>query len=306
MVTLFDIDGDNLDLGYKNLCRSEFAAEKELACHLDKLWAAYAPYADPDFKQGFARDPDSRFWEMYIGTSLLAAEKQLLPTSERLRQGGQPDICVLDGDKKLWIEAIAPDRGAPGPDHVAEPKPLNEGGGFAPVPVRQAQLRITSALWTKSKAIVRYLNEGVIAKDDVRLVAIGGGNFGVHVLDHRLPLVLSSVFPIGAEYVSIDRTTGEQVDQGFEASLTIAREGEPIPRTAFLDGPFGHISGILWSRISIGNMSREQRPLTLVHNPKAEIGMSEKWGVRDREFVASEASGRWTATDILAKPEGLS
>jgi hypothetical protein len=212
---------------------------------------------------------------------------------------------VLDGVKKIWIEAIAPDRGAPGPDHVTELKPLNEGG-FAPVPIRQAQLRITSALWTKSNKLARYLKEGVIGKGDVRLVAIGGGRFGAHALDNRLPLVLSSVFPIGAEYVSIHATTGEQVGHGFETSLEIARERGPISRTAFLDDQFGHISGILWSRASIGNMSRDQRPLTLVHNPKAEIGLPQKWGVWDREFVASEADDRWTATDVLAKPEGSS
>ncbi|RQH12701.1 hypothetical protein [Bradyrhizobium sp. RP6] len=303
MATLFDVDGENLHLGYKNLCRAEFAAEKELVSQIDELWTTYAPYADPDFKDGFARDPDGRFWEMYIGCSLLKAGKQLLPTSERLLRGGQPDICVLEGGKKLWIEAIAPDRGVPGPDRVTELKPLNEGGGFAPVPVRQAQLRITSALWTKSNVITRYLKEGVIGKDDVRMVAIGGGRFGVQIQDNRLPLVLSSVFPIGAEYVSIDRATGEQVGQGFETSLEIAREGDPIPRTAFLDGPFGHISGIIWSRVSIGNMSRDQRPLTLVHNPRAEIAMPQKWGVWDREYVAVEADGRWTATDVLAGPE---
>jgi hypothetical protein len=306
MTGLFDVDGENLHPGYKNLREGKFPAERAISSELNRMWEAYAPYADPDFPDGFARDPDSRFWEMYIGCSLLAAKKQLLPTKDRLLKGGQPDICVVDGDKRLWIEAIAPDRGAPGPDHVPSPKPLNEGGGLSPVPVRQAQLRVTSALWTKSQALTRYLNEGVIKKNDVRLVAIGGGRFGIHVPDNELPLILSAVFPIGPEYVTIDKASGEVVDQGFEASLTIAREGGTIPRTAFLDGPFVHVSGVLWSRVSIGNMSANQRPLTFVHNPRGEVTMPQNWGVWNREFVASEADGKWTATDILGKPKAAS
>ena len=61
MATLFNVDGENLDPGYKNIRRAEHAVEQELVSQLDKLWEAYASYADPDFKQGFARDPDARF-----------------------------------------------------------------------------------------------------------------------------------------------------------------------------------------------------------------------------------------------------
>jgi hypothetical protein len=303
MSSLFEIDGENLDVGYKNLCEGKFPAERAMCSALNGMWATYEPYADPDFREGFARDPDGRFWELYLGSSLLAAGKKLLPTTERLLRGGQPDICVVDGDQRIWIEAVAPDRGAAGPDQVRGPKPVNEGGGFEAVPVRQAQLRTTSALWTKSQILARYLNEGVIKKDDVRLVAVGGGRFGRHIPENGLPLILSAVFPIGQEFVSIDKATGDVVDRGFEASLTIAREGGSIPRTAFLEGPFTHVSGVLWSRASIGNMSAEQRPLTLVHNPRAEVKMPESWGVWNREFVATETDGKWTATDILAKPK---
>jgi hypothetical protein len=37
------------------------------------MWATYQPYAEPGFPQDFARDVDGRFWEMYLGCTLLDA-----------------------------------------------------------------------------------------------------------------------------------------------------------------------------------------------------------------------------------------
>jgi len=34
------------------------------------------------------------------------------------RAGGQPDLCVIEGRRRIWIEAIAPDEGGSGPDRV--------------------------------------------------------------------------------------------------------------------------------------------------------------------------------------------
>jgi hypothetical protein len=176
--------------------------------------------------------------------------------------------------------------------------PINEDGGFEPMPTRQAQLRMTSALWNKTQTMNRYLNEGVIGPEDVRLVAIGAGRFGLYVREYPMPLILSAVFPIGDEFVTISKQTGAVIDQGFEPSFEIARSGSTaVPRTAFLDEQFAPISGIIWSRIAIGNMSRNERPLTLVHNPLAAIKMPQLWGAWDREFVTKD--DHWSATDIL-------
>jgi tyrosyl-tRNA synthetase len=297
--SLWDIQGDNLDRGYTNLREAKYVIEQEIRGALDAMWVLYEPYADLDFRHGFARDPDSRFWEMYVGCRLVDAGKTLVPASQRGSSGGQPDICVLDAGRHIWIEAIAPDSGAPGPDQVRRPVSVNEGGGFVPMPIRQAQLRITSALWTKLQIMTRYLSQEVIGPDDVRLIAIGAGRFGLYVSEHPLPLIMSAVFPIGDEFVSIGRQTGAVVDQGYQPSFEITRQGPAVPRTAFLDEQFAAISGIVWSRIGIGNMSRSERPLTLVHNPLATIPMPRLWGVWDREFVTSKKDDHWLSQDIL-------
>lgn len=262
MADLFSVSGPDLDQGYLNIQAGAAAVERELRAVLEKMWSDYEPFADPNFVAEFAREPDARFWEMYVTCQLLEAGKTLLPTVDRSRQGGQPDVCVLDGDRRIWIEAIAPDVGDEGPDQVRGPVPINQGGGLALAPTRQVQLRTTSALWTKTQKIKRYIRDGVIGADEVALVAVGAGRFGLYASEQPLPSVLSSVFAIGPEVVTVDLARDEIVDQRFEPSFRIERAGGAIPRTAFLDERFKAVSGVVWSRASIGNMRRAERPFT--------------------------------------------
>lgn len=301
MTDLFDIEGANLDRGFENLKSARCPTEEQLRSLLQDMWARYEPYADPDFRQGFARDLDGRFWEMYLGCTLLDAGRTLLPVVARQRQGGQPDLCVFEGERRIWIEAITPGEGVDGPDQVVRPVPINEGGGLVSAPVRQAQLRASSAFWTKAKKIQSYTAQGVITPEDTRIIAIGAGRFGSYVTDDPLPLIMTTLFPIGDAYVTVDRDTGVVLDEGFHASSIIRRERNSIPRTAFLDEKFAYISGVVWSRVGIGNMSRQVRPLTFVHNPLAEIRLPTRWGVWDREFVTIQNGDGWEANDILAQ-----
>ncbi|WP_057465844.1 hypothetical protein [Pseudovibrio sp. POLY-S9] len=286
MTKIFEIDGSNLELGFKNIQSPKSRIEQEMHELIECMWKTYEPYADPDFREGFARDVDGRFWEMYIGCSLLEAGHTLLPVSEREKEGGQPDICVLENGRRIWIEAIAPDDGQVGPDQIERPVPLNEGGKLIAVPVRQAQLRTTSAFWTKAQKIERYLAEGVIQPEDTRIIAISASRFSVCVSEDP-PLILTSLFPLGDRYVTLDRVTGKILEEGYTDAPMIKRAGGVTPRTAFMDKQFAHISGVLWSRIGLGNLSRKVRPLHFVHNPLAEVSFPPNWDVWDNEFVAT-------------------
>lgn len=301
MSDLFDVDGANLDGGFENLKSAELLTEQQLRAILQEMWSRYEPYADSDFRHGFARDVEGRFWEMYLGCSLLDAGRTLLPVAERQRDGGQPDLCVLEDGRRIWIEAITPDEGTSGPDQIVRPIPINEGGGLVAAPIRQAQLRTSGAFWTKAQKIGRYIEQGVIAPEDPRIIAISASRFGVFVAEQPLPLVMTTLFPIGDAYVTINRMTGDVLEEGFHAAPFIERERNPIPRTAFLDERFAEISGVIWSRIGIGNLSRQVRPITYVHNPLAQTPLPLNWGVWDREFVTTRRGDKWEANDILAQ-----
>jgi hypothetical protein len=68
-----------------------------------------------------------------------------------------------------------------------------------------------------------------------------------------------------------------------------------------LDERFADISGVIWSRVGLGNLSRRSRPLTYVHNPLAQVPLATSWGVWDREFVITPRGDEWEANDILAQ-----
>jgi len=196
LASLWDVDVKNPDPGFLNLRAASAIAERNIVKNLDAMWALFEPYADTDFRTEFARQPDTRFWEMYLACRLLSAGRTLLPAADRKRTGGQPDICILDGGRRIWIEAIAPSIGQEGPDQVVGPKAIDGQVAVGAMPVRQAQLRISSALLAKSKKLDTYLRDGSIAEDDVRLIAVGACQFHIYALDEPTPTALSSVLPI--------------------------------------------------------------------------------------------------------------
>jgi hypothetical protein len=254
MPGLFEITGEGLDVGYTNLRAGARQTERDIVAALEAMWAVYEPYADADFLPSFARDPEARFWEMFLGCSLLQSGKRLMPSSDRPRMRGGPDLCVLEEGGTIWIEAIAPTRGENPIDAVPELSDTDRV--LSAQPKRQIQLRITSALATKSRITARYIERGLITNNDAVLVAIGASRFGIIAGGPGIPLALSAVFPLGAEFVRIDRDTLEVVDRGYEPSFEIPRENGAIPRSAFLDGTLPHVSGLVWCRASIGNMDR--------------------------------------------------
>jgi hypothetical protein len=151
-----------------------------------------------------------------------------------------------------------------------------------------------------SRRAVAAVRAGVIGHGDVRIIAIGGGRFGRNIPEAGLPLVMSALFPIGQALGVLDPTTGELVREGYQSSFTIERQRGTIPRAAFLDDRFAHISGVVWSRVGVGNMCRQVRPLTFVHKPRAAISMPHSWGVWDHEYIYSEYEDRWEVRDILS------
>ena len=303
MTSLWSIEDANADLGYRNIRSGDSAAERGMRESLEAMWAVFEPFADPDFLPAFAHDPDARFWEMFLGYSLLQDGRTLLPAAERGNQGGLPDICLLDGDRRVWIEATAPGDGAAGPDQVVRPLPINQGGGLAAAPERQIQLRVTGALYTKSAAFAQYVERGRIASEDVKLIAIGAARFGAYASDDP-PSALKAVFPIGDQFVRINRETGEVVEEGFLESWAIERENGAIDRTAFLTDDYAHVSGIIWSRVGIGNFNTCQRPVTIIHNPMSLVAMPEGWSAWDREYVARREDDGWRVENIVAEAAG--
>jgi hypothetical protein len=55
MTALFDVEGNNLNLGYINLAAARYEVERVICTALEAMWERYEPFADLDFREGFAR-----------------------------------------------------------------------------------------------------------------------------------------------------------------------------------------------------------------------------------------------------------
>jgi hypothetical protein len=281
-MTLFDIEVDDADLGYKNILLAKRPTEAEIKERLEALWLQYEPYADTNFRESFARDPDPKFWEMYLTVQMLAAGKDVRPRSELpiAQRNIGPDIKIIDDGHLIWIEAIAPESGADNnPDRVPEIISLSEGGGAQSPPRREVELRITSALETKRKAFARYQKNGLVSEEDICIVAISGSRFSVQSALFGMSRALSAVLPIGELNVSFGQETGETVNKDYyDYSKVIERTGGgSIPRNSFFSDRYPQISGLIWSRRSIGDFCVRAHDLTFIHNTNPRRKMEPHW-----------------------------
>jgi hypothetical protein len=273
---LFDIDVPESTKGWQNLKAAESQTEAWIKVELEKLWQSHEPFADDAFRSEFARQPEPRFWEMYLTTHLLRGRRGLIPRRDiaRCKNGDKgPEVGIRKSNRVIWIEAIAPDKGDDALDQVPQFLPAGTSERILrAAPRREVELRITSALYKKALVFRHYRKEGIIGEKDSCIVAISAAQFALQTVTGGLPYALSAVYPFGKEEITIDRKTGKFVKNEFTLSDTIERRAkpeEPIKRTAFQSDFFKDISGIVWSRSSIGNFSTIQHDLVYIHNQRA-------------------------------------
>ena len=78
---------------------------------------------------------------MFLGSTFLENGFKLDKTKIK-----QPDVCIKDGQRHIWVEAAMPQRGE-GVDCVPERQTLRETGGMASyMPNEKIILRYTNAI----------------------------------------------------------------------------------------------------------------------------------------------------------------
>jgi hypothetical protein len=107
-------------------------------------------------------------------------------------------------------------------------------------------MRYTQAIREKRDRFQAYREAGVVSTHDRCIVALNSGGLWPHVEGVGLPRVLSAVFPIGNERVTLDAKTGKvlRIDHEYRGEILRAN-GAEIPLTAFLDPEYAQISGII-------------------------------------------------------------
>jgi hypothetical protein len=277
-MALFDVTDPDADQGYRNIQAAEQPSElARIRESLESFWLRYEPYADGNFRQEFARQPDARFWEMYLTVRLLARKKlstRVEVTAARAKGG--PDICIRKGKRKIWIEAIAPEPGDdPNLDRI--PDLLIGSEQMQDVPKREVELRITSALLKKTDAFRAYREKGIVGDNDSCVVAVSASQFALQAAKEGLPYAVTAVYPFGDEFFVLDRA-GQIVHRGHHHAGEIARINRaPVKRSAFQHKHFESVSGLIWSCRSIGNFLGQADDFVYIHNQAAQKPIPRKW-----------------------------
>ena len=205
METFFST-GDAKDPGYVNVrdAKDGFCADGRAFTEL--LWPHFAPYADPQFLREAKDNFTERFWEMYLGCTLMDCGYEIGTPAN-----GGPDLYAHVRKSRVWFEATAPSAGT-GSDQVPEPTV----GKAVSVPEDQILLRLTGAIRAKLQHFEIAEKTGIVSEHERAVICINGRNIPHSIADFLPHRSVRAVFPIGYPKVTFDPKTLQASDSGFK------------------------------------------------------------------------------------------
>lgn len=232
--------------------------------NIENMWSLYEPYADQDFLQEVRKDFHPRFWEMYLGFSLI---NQGISLAQYNKRKGGPDLLILSEKLKVWLEAVAPTAG-----RGANAVPESELGVVRDVPDEQIKLRYCSVIDKKYKKYYKYIEKKIILEDDCYVIAVNSGAIPSAGKELDIPRIVRCVLPFGNEVIKIDINSLEVLDIHHNHQGTSYNEsGSPVSTDIFLNSDYDGISAILFSTVNALNYPNYPgNDFVLIHNPVAE------------------------------------
>ena len=293
--------GDDCEDAYRNLRDLDDNAHRRE--FVEALWARFRPSPDNHFLTEAKTSFLQRFWEMYLYAAL---EDQGLQPQKGA--GAGPDLLIVVGGVRYWIEAVAPKRGE-GADRVPE---MDWGSKEARrAPHDQIQLRYANAMSEKAGKWPRWVQEGRVQAGDGYLIALNGRGCN-DFFDGTPPLFVRSCVGIGHPAMALDPITGKIVDAYYTYSDSITKKsGKPVSTAPFFQSEYSHVSGVIHCFADCWH-----RPASLLegmeflHNPQADFplpgstlsGLRQFW-VSDQGLTTIPPNPVWRggSEDILVE-----
>lgn len=235
--------------------------------YFDDLYNQFEPYADRNFLIDVKNNFHQRTWEMYMACLLLKNDIQISS------QDIGPDIKIAINGTVIWIECVACTKGS-GNDSVP---PLRYDGSLQDLPEKEMLLRITNSLDDKFKKYKKYINDGIVKKGDIYIIAINRAD-----LDHfdpGIPLVFKALFGIG--YLSFPMQSLRKTENKREPFWSIRpailkQNGKYVSVKFFEAQEHSGISAVIYSKDNILNCrDKSGEECILVHNPFASNSLPE-------------------------------
>lgn len=270
------------DARYENL-RSN-ADYQKIRDFIDEMWEAYLPYADSNFLQSAQNDDfQARYWEMYLGCSLLRQNMQIEPREKRKEHSESPDqgpdFRIL-APHPFWLEAVTVGPGT-GEDSVPEA----EFGVIRDVPDDKVKLRLLQAVRDKAQQRLDFIQKDWIDHTDCYVVAVNIGKIS-HVSDLHRPRLVRAVFGWGLPEVSMNPNSGAISDSRYQPQDHVVKRSSSLVSTRIFldpeqtDDPTGYegLSAVLSSEMEPFNSCEPWfddskyimgDDYCIVHNPRA-------------------------------------
>jgi hypothetical protein len=197
----------------------------------------------------------------------------------------------MEGDKVVWIEAIAVQHGNGSRAVPRRELPQDGSVSVSYVPDDAVTLRYTAALKEKFEKFGMYARKQIIGSEDVCVIGLSAGE-----LDHRYteldyPRVLQALFPIGKFAVVIDPKSMRTVREGYQTRERIGN----VPTTFFTTPEHSMISAVLFSYSDIYNPPAVNgNDFVIVHNPFARNPLPRAWLKLGREY--------WVENERIQEP----
>lgn len=263
-MTRFFTDDPATDETYRNVQTGSDRFPRPPRDFVEELWSRYEPYADAEFPALARTCFHPRFWEMYLGCSLLEGGRFVVPRERRRTIHKGPDL-QLENDAG-WIEAIAVTPGE-GADAVEE----GPSGKERSVPDDRIILRLLAGIGEKRRKYDGYLCGEVVRPNEPYVIAINAALVPSARSEQSIPRIVRAVYPFGYEQIHFDTRTLDAVGRSFQYRDTIYKlSGADVSTRIFEDPHFAGISGVLYSAVDVWNYpSPLAGDFVLVHNELA-------------------------------------
>lgn len=284
MEPLFDNAVTTDDPIYNYICAESGEMAKDAKMLTETLWRRYQPYADRNFERQIRRDFDARFWEMYLGCTLMDKGYEIV---RKTSKNAGPDIKVKHKGNIIWIEAIAPTSGNKNSSDRVLDSVITNPPTAQEVPDKEIILRYRAAIEEKYNKYFGYLKIPIITEGDFYIIAINGCRIPFSETDFNPPRILRSVLPFGFPQVTYDKVSMQIISQGFQYRTTVSKaSGSTVQTDIFLDPYYKHISAVLFSNANVFALTKSMRDdFITVHNPLAHplpddfLSFSHQWKV---------------------------
>lgn len=173
--------------------------------HVEELWSRYEKYAPKGFKKNTCRNKESfyqRWWEMYLGCKLLDWGYDDIRINSKEDKG--PDFRININNKTYWLEAVAPGLG----ENENKLPMMQEG--VHNLPENEYILRLKNSMDNKIKQFEKYMEDGIVKEEDVKIIAISTCNLSQYDSLMDFPKLAIDKLLYDCGELTINLESGEQ------------------------------------------------------------------------------------------------